>query len=50
MPALYREYVARIVGVVTSVLALASGSATVALAEPLPQVDAPAASPLRLAE
>jgi hypothetical protein len=50
VPALYREYVARVVGVVTSVLALASGSATAALAEPLPQVDAPAASPLRLAE
>jgi hypothetical protein len=50
VPALYREYVARIVGAVTSVLALAAGSATVALAEPLPQVDAPAAWPLRLAE
>jgi Ran GTPase-activating protein (RanGAP) involved in mRNA processing and transport len=50
VPALYREYVGRIVGVVQSVLALASGSATVAPEEPLPQVDAPAASPLRLAE
>ncbi|KOO27955.1 hypothetical protein Ctob_003240, partial [Chrysochromulina tobinii] len=50
VPALYREYVGRIVGVVTSVLALASGSAMAAPAEPLPQVDAPAAAPLRLAE
>jgi hypothetical protein len=49
VPALYREYVGRIVGVVTSVLALASGSAMAAPAEPLPQVDAPAAAPLRLA-
>jgi hypothetical protein len=50
VPALYRKYVARIVGVVQSVLVLASGSATAAPAEPLPQVDAPAAAPLRLAE
>jgi len=50
VPALYRDYVARIVGVVQSVLVLASGSAPTAPAEPLPQVDAPAASALRLAE
>jgi hypothetical protein len=50
VPALYRKYVARIVGVVQSVLVLASGSATAAPAEQLPQVDAPAAPPLRLAE
>jgi Ran GTPase-activating protein (RanGAP) involved in mRNA processing and transport len=52
VPALYREYVGRIVGVVQSVLALVSGGSMVAPAElpPLPQVDAPAASPLRLAE
>jgi Ran GTPase-activating protein (RanGAP) involved in mRNA processing and transport len=51
VPALYRDYVARIVGVVQSVLAT-SGSGTAAPVElpPLPQVDAPAASPLRLAE
>eukprot|EP00900_Chrysochromulina_parva_P019272 jgi/Chrpa1/27346/Chrysochromulina_OHIO_Genome00027313-RA len=50
--ALYRKYVARIVGVVQSVLAFASGSGTAAPAElpPLPQVDAPDAAALRLAE
>ena len=51
---LYEEYARNTVGALTKTLGalqmLASGSATVAPAEPLPQVDAPAASPLRLAE
>ena len=52
VPALYREYVVRIVSVVQSVFALVSGGAMVAPAKlpPLPQVEAPAASALRLAE
>jgi Ran GTPase-activating protein (RanGAP) involved in mRNA processing and transport len=51
---LYTKYVHDTVGALTKTLGslqmLASGSATAAPAEPLPQVDAPAASPLRLAE
>jgi Ran GTPase-activating protein (RanGAP) involved in mRNA processing and transport len=51
---LYMEYVHNTVGALQKTLGslqmLASGSATAAPAEPLPQVDAPAASPLRLAE
>jgi hypothetical protein len=51
---LYTKYVHDTVGALTRTLGslqmLASGSATAALAEPLPQVDAPAPSPLRLAE
>jgi len=51
---LYTKYVHDTVGALTNTLGslqmLASGSATAAPAEPLPQVDAPAASPLRVAE
>mgnify|MGYP000894950872 FL=1 len=50
---LYKEYVHNTVGALTKTLGalqMASHSATVALAELLPQVDAPAAAPLRLAE
>jgi hypothetical protein len=51
---LYTKYVHDTVGALTKTLGalqmLASGSATAAPAEPLPQVDAPAASQLRLAE
>jgi hypothetical protein len=51
---LYTKYVHDTVGALTNTLGslqmLASGSAPAAPAEPLPQVDAPAASPLRLAE
>ena len=51
---LYKEYVLNTVGALQKTLGslqmLASHSPMVALAEPLPQVDAPAASALRLAE
>jgi hypothetical protein len=51
---LYEEYARNTVGALTKTLGslqmLASHSAVVALAEPLPQVDAPAASSLLLAE
>ena len=50
---LYEEYARNTVGALTKTLGslqMASHSATVAPAEPLPQVDAPSASPLRLAE
>ena len=51
---LYEEYARNTVGALTKTLGslqmLASHRATAAPAEPLPQVDAPAASPLRLAE
>eukprot|EP00900_Chrysochromulina_parva_P009059 jgi/Chrpa1/18154/Chrysochromulina_OHIO_Genome00024001-RA len=50
---LYTKYVHDTVGALTKTLGalqMASHSATVASAEPLPQVDAPAASPLHLAE
>jgi Ran GTPase-activating protein (RanGAP) involved in mRNA processing and transport len=51
---LYTKYVHDTVGALTKTLGslqmLASGSATAALAEPLPQVDAPAPSPLRIAK
>jgi hypothetical protein len=51
---LYEEYARNTVGALTKTLGslqmLASHSATAAPAEPLPQVDAPAASSLRLAE
>ena len=51
---LYEEYVHNTVGALQKTLGslqmLALGSATAAPAEPLPQVDAPAAEPLRLAE
>ena len=51
---LYEEYALNTVGALTKTLGslqmIASGSATAAPAEPLPQVDAPAAAPLRLAE
>jgi hypothetical protein len=51
---LYEEYARNTVGALTKTLGslqvLASHSATAAPAEPLPQVDAPAASPLLLAE
>jgi len=51
---LYEEYALNTVGALTKTLGslqmIASGSATAAPAEPLPQVDAPAASALRLAK
>ena len=49
VPALYREYVGRIVGVVQSVLALQYVDRSVAPVGPPPQVDAPAALALRFA-